>query len=93
VSNPPNRTEHYSYMANEHCRLAANGSFAETRDFHRMMMKNYSTLAGAVEAKKKARSPRLVTGHVTCTPRAVRPKDRGPSHPHPPQRAALGSFS
>jgi hypothetical protein len=55
MSNPPNRTEHYRYMANEHRRLAANGSFAETRNFHQMMAKNYSTLAGAVELKKAGR--------------------------------------
>lgn len=63
MSNSANRAEHYRYMANAHHRLAANGSSAETRNYHRMMAENYSTLAGAAELKKmpEAREQRSAT--------------------------------
>jgi hypothetical protein len=62
MANPPDRTEHYRFMANEHRRLAANGSSAEARNYHRMIAENYSTLAGAAGKKTlEAREQRLAT--------------------------------
>jgi ribosomal protein S4E len=48
VLNPPIRTEHYRLLANEHRRLASNDSSTETRDYHLLMAKNFSTLAKVV---------------------------------------------
>lgn len=97
MSSSPNRAEHYRYMANEHRRLAANGSCAETRSYHRMMAKNYSTLAGAAELKKRleAREQRSATSTDPTKRMASRarcvPLDRRTPERRPLSRAALGS--
>ena len=51
MSNPLTRAEHYRYLANEHRRLASNDSSVETRDYHLLMAKNYTTLAQAMGAE------------------------------------------
>jgi hypothetical protein len=48
--NPPNRAEHYRYLANHHRRLASNNSSGEALNYHLHMAKNFSTLAAAAGA-------------------------------------------
>lgn len=50
-----NRTEHYRHLANKHRRLASNGSSNEIRNYHLLMAKNFSTLAGVVGVEDNTR--------------------------------------
>jgi hypothetical protein len=52
--NSLDQAERYRYLANEHRRLASTGSSSETRSYHLLLARNYSTLAEAVGGEGKA---------------------------------------